>query len=154
MNDLEIIKRQADDKVQLFLDLNNREHPLQQELKWGPYIVYLYLHTEEYLEEIVTFEDKDEAEAYLQSILDGWEKDPTRDSDPWGDEDPNDWEKEYLSIKSWDEPIRRGTHRYYCETVGLANPEEFVKAMPTKMAMNLMVELFYSSLIPGYFEEH
>lgn len=154
MKDIQTIKRQADDKVQLFLDLNNREHPLQQELKWGQYIVYLYLHSGEYLEEIVTFEDKDEAEAYLQSILDEWEKDPTRGSAPWGDKEPDDWEKEHLSIKSWDEPIRRGTHRFYCETVGLAEPEEFVKAMPVQFALDFLVELFYSSLIPGYFEEH
>ena len=154
MTDLEKIKRQADDKVQLFLDLNNREHPLQQELKWGPYIVYTYLHSEEYMEEIVTFEDKDEAEAYVQTILDDWASDPDRDKDPWNEPEPDEETMDYFRIKDWDKPIRRGTHRYSSRTVGIADPEEFVKAMPTKMALNFLVEMFYSSLIPGYYEEH
>lgn len=154
MNDLETIKNQAVDKVQLFLDLCNHEHPNQQKLRWGPYIVYTYLHSEEYMEEIVTFEDKDEAEAYLQSILDDWAADPERDPDPWDDEEPSDQLRQYLSIKDWDEPIRRGTHRYASRTVGLAEPEEFVKAMPTKMALEFLENLFWSALIPGYFEEH
>lgn len=154
MTDLEKIKRQADEKIQLFLDFNNGEHPLQQELRWGPYIVYSYLHSEEYLEELVTFEDKDEAEAYLQSILNEWEQDPERNNDPWDDNNPEDEVKEYLSIKNWDEPIRRGAHRFASRTAGLASPEEFVKAMPTKMSLNFLVNLFYSCLIPGYYEEH
>lgn len=154
MTDRKTIKRQADDKVQLFLDLNNREHPLQQELKWGPYIVYTYLHSEEYMEEIVTFEDKNEAEAYLQSILNEWEQDPERNNDPWDDEEPDDEAMEYLRIKDWDAPIRRGIHRYACRTVGLADPEEFVKAMPTEFALNFLEGLFWSALIPGYYEEH
>lgn len=153
MKDLQTIKRQADDKIQLFLDLNNGDNALQQCLGWGPYIVYTFLHSEEYFEEIVTFEDKDEAEAYLHSILDEWEADPERDKDPWDDEEPDE-EDDYLSIKDWDEPIRRGTHRYASRTVGLAEPEEFVKAMPTKMAREFLVNLFCSALIPGYYEEH
>ena len=153
MKSKEIIKNQAIEKVQLFLDLNNRENELQQELGWGPYIVYTYLHTEEYLEEIVTFEDKDDAEAYLQTILDDWASDPKRDDDPWDDEEPDDDEKEYFRIKDWDAPIRRGTHRYSSRSVGLANPEEFVKAMPTDYALNFLEGLFWSALIPGYFEE-
>lgn len=151
--DIQTIRSQAGEKVQLFLDLNNGDNAIQQRLGWGPYIVYTFLHSEEYFEEIVTFENKDEAETYLQSILDEWEADPERDKDPWDDEE-NDDEDDYLSIKDWDEPIRRGTHRYASRTVGLADPEEFVKAMPTKMALALLENLFWSALIPGYFEEH
>ncbi len=154
MIDFEEIKSRAAEKVRLFLELNNREHPLQQELRWGPYVVYRYLHSEEYLEEVVTFEDKEEAEVYLQSILDEWAADPDRDNEPWGDEEPDDEVRAWSSIKAWDEPIRRGIHRFNCETVGLANPKEFVNSMPTEFALMFLVGLFNSALIPGYYEEH
>ena len=154
MNKIENIKNQAINKVQLFVDLNNRENELQQKLGWGPYIVYTYLHTEEYLMEIVTFDDKEDAEAYLQIILDDWASDPDRDNEPWDEEDSDDDTKEYFRIKDWDLPIRRGIHRYTSRTVGLADPREFVEAMPTDFALNFLEGLFWSALVPGYYEEH
>ena len=154
MKDIQTIKKQAIDKVQLFLDLNNRENELQQKLGWGPYIVYTFLHTEGYLEEIVTFDDEDEAEAYVQTILDDWASDPDRDKDPWDEPEPDEETMDYFRIKDWDKPIRRGTHRYSSRTVGIADPEEFVKAMPTDFALSFLEGLFWSALIPGYYEEH
>ena len=154
MPDLEKIKSRAVDKVQLFLDLNNGDNVLQQKLRWGPYIVYTYLHSEEYLEEIVTFDDKDDAEAYLQTILEDWASDPNRDKNPWEDTEPDEKDIEYFRIKDWDLPIRRGIHRYTSRTVGLADPKEFVEAMPTDFALNFLEGLFWSALVPGYYEEH
>ena len=66
MTDLEEIKSLAVEKVQLFLDLSSYEHPHQQKLRWGPYIVYTYLHSEEYMEEIVTF-------GSFSSSFSGWQ---------------------------------------------------------------------------------
>lgn len=160
MKDIETIRKNAIDKVDVFLELANDDNPRQQELGWGPYVYYRFLHSEEYFEEIVTFADKEEAEAYLQSELEELEADAQPDDWTWleddlpeGSSDMQD-EDDYLKIKSWDEKIRRGTDEYSHVTIGLADAEDFVHAMPVELALDLFSNMFYYRLIPGYYEEH
>ena len=61
------IKKKVIDKIQLFLDLNNGKNKLQKQLGWGPYVYYRYLHSEEYCEEMATFDNKEDAETFLHS---------------------------------------------------------------------------------------
>ena len=156
--EIETVRQKANEKVQLFLDLNNRDNKLQQELGWGAYIVYRYLHTEEYFEEIVTFDDQEEAEAYLQSETRRIADESSSDAYPWEGEDLTDEDaesiKKHYQLKDWDLPIRRGACAQWGITFGLADAGEFIQAMPVDMALDLLVEFFYSALIPGYYEEH
>ena len=151
------IREDANDKVQVFLDLNNLNNETWKRLRWGHFIVYTYLHTEEYLEEMVTFDDEKEAELYLQSVLDEWAADPDRDVDPLtqfaDDLEPDDPFMEYLRIKDWDEPIRRGTHLNASRTIGLADARKFIDTLPLEMLKDMMEDFFYSNLIPGYYNE-
>ena len=164
MNEISKIREDACEKVQLFLDLHNGDDETWKRLRWGSFLVYTYLHTEEYLEEIVTFDDKNEAEAYLQSILDEWGEDPSRDEDPilyfngpdaYSELDEKDIEdlREYFRIKDWDGPIRRGTHLSASRTVGLANAYDFANVLPYEMLKDLFANLFTSNLVPGYYDE-
>ena len=169
MKDSKQILKDADEKVQLFLDLHNLDNETWQRLRWGYYIVYTFYHPEGFFEELVTFADKEEAEAYLQTILDDWNKDPLRDVDPTpalfevlgqqgGYLDTlgiHDIEsvKEYHRIRDWDEPIRRGLNLNASRSVGLANSFDFVNALPIEMLKDLMIQFFDSNLIPGYYDE-
>ena len=157
---IEEIKNKAIQKVQLFLDLNNGDNQLQKDLGWGFYIVYRYLHTEEYFEEIVTFDNSDEAEAYLQSEIDRMRKGHDQDSFLWEDDENDEDEIEdmkrdpYFQLKEWDLPIRREGFEKCGITMGLASAWDFVHTMPVEMALELFSQFFASQIIPGYFEEH
>lgn len=157
---IEEIKKKAIDKVQLFLDLNNGRSQLQKDLGWGGYIVYRFLHTEEYFEEIVTFNNKEEAEVYLQSEIDRMRKDHEQDTYLWEDDCYDEDEIEdmkqdpYLQLKEWDLPIRRESFEKWSMTMGFAYARDFVKAMPVELARDLLTQLFCSQIIPGFYEEH
>ena len=155
--DKEKIQEKAIAKIDVFLELANEDNPRQQELGWGPYVYYRFLHTEEYFEEIVTFADKEEAEAYLQMEIQKILDDPDHARNPWDDDEEGELGEdvsEYLRIKDWDLPIRRCEHRYNSTTIGLADAEDFVKTMPVSLAQDLFSSFFYYGLIPGYYEEH
>ena len=156
--DIEEIRQKAIDKVQLFLDMNNGDNDLQKKLGWGFYIVYRYLHPEEYFEEIVTVDDKAEAEAYLQSEIKRIGDKSASDTHVWEQFDLDDEElkvlKEHYQLKDWDLPIRRGVCEKGGITLGLADAWTFVHTMPTEMALELFAQFFGCRTIPGYYEEH
>jgi hypothetical protein len=155
---IETIRKKAIDKVQLFLDMNNGDNKLQKKLGWGYYVVYRYLHPEEYFEEIVTFDDMVEAEAYLQSEINRIEEASASDLFLWEYDEHDDDEiedlKQHMRPKEWDLPIRRGSCEKWGITLGLADAWTFVHTMPTEMALELFAQFFGCRTIPGYFEEH
>lgn len=157
MKDIQTIREEACEKVQMFLDLNNLDNETWKRLRWGHIIVYTYFHSEDYLEEFVTFDNEEEAELYLQSILDEWAMDPNRDVDPLTQFPKgiklDEKDIEYYRIKDWDKPIRRGVHLGASKTIGLANSWVFVNTLPIEMLRELTTRLFDSNVIPGYYDE-
>ena len=164
----EIFKR-ADAKIQLSIDLINGENELQNKLGWGPHIVYLFLQTEEYCEELVTFEDEEEAQEYLKHLLEKYCVDD--DDKCWEELYKEDIENGYITaeeseelkeryfeefdrLSSWDLPMRKGQNKTRGYTVGYADPSDFVNNLPEDKAKYFLEGFFWSNLIPGYYEEH
>ena len=163
----EIIKR-ADDKIQLALDMNNGDYDLQKDLGWGTHIVYMFYHPDEYCEELVTFDDDEEAQAYLKHMLEThcsddedkcWEENMKYfiDNGMTTEESEKDKEKffaEFDRLSSWDLPMRKGQNRANGITVGYAEASDFVECLPEDKAKYFLQSFFWSFLIPGYYEEH
>ena len=148
------IRKKVIDKIQLFLDLNNGKNKLQKQLGWGPYVYYRYLHSEEYFEEMATFDNKEDAETFLQSEIKQIMNSSANDTYPWEENEVSEDAMEYFRLKEWDLPIRRYSCEKWSITLGLADAHTFVRTMPVEMALDLFEQFFYSRVIPGYYEEH
>ena len=140
-----LIVNHAHEKLHLCYELSQGKNRQQQELRWGAFIVYKYLHTQEVLWEVVTFENKEDAEVYLQSILEEWGPDTQPSQDPF-----NGKPDERAAIKGWDETVRRGINWRSRETVGLIEPEILIELMPIKSSLEFLVALFRNNLILAY----
>lgn len=168
-NNNDAIIERAEAKIQLSIDLINGDNELQNKLGWGPHIVYLFLQTEEYCEELVTFEDEEEAQEYLKHLLEKYCVDD--DDKCWEEEYKEDIENGYTTaeesdinkkevfeefdrLSSWDLPMRKGQNKTWGYTVGYANATDFVDCLPEDKAKYFLESFFWSNLIPGFYEEH
>lgn len=171
MRTLEEIIKNAEEKVGIFIECCNLEYKRKNELGWGEYVVYTYNYGLGDFSEIVTFDNKDEAEMYLNYLesiyyvedeFAAWKESIERlarvscsSSSLNGtnlteayENDMNDFEENVV----WDKSIRRFADRVCRITGGMAIATEFVDCMTEQMRKNLLSELLFVA-VPGYYEE-
>jgi len=162
---IEEIIDMADRKIGLWMYLKLINEDVLKSLGTGHYIVYRYLQNEDICEELMTFDDKDDAKAYADRMV----------SEFCTDDDIREWneiegyrvrrgfdteeqlEKERIKmfeyfdrISAWDLPIRRGQSITFMRTVGSADVRTFIECLPVEKAKYFLALVFDNAIIPGF----
>ena len=161
---IEEIIDMAERKIGLWMCLELINEGVLKSLGTGHYIVYRYMQDEDFCEELMTFDDEDDAKAYADLMVSEFCTDD--DLREWneiegyrlekGEVNEEEFEKERVElfedfdrISAWDLPMRKGQSKTFMRTVGCTDLRTFIECLPIEKAKYFLALVFDNAIIPG-----